>query len=115
MQITVSDVGASATRVVLVGTLDIVGADKIDMPLAALAGTRRSVIVDMTGVDFIASIGIRHLVIAAKAIARGHGKLIILAPSAAVNAVLLSAGVADIMPIVASESEAQATLGLPNV
>jgi anti-anti-sigma factor len=110
MEITVSDFGASAAKVVLVGTLDIVGADKIDMPLAALAGTRRSVVVDMTSVDFIASIGIRHLVMAAKAIARGHGKLIILAPNPAVTAVLMSAGVDEILPIVASESEAQETL-----
>jgi anti-anti-sigma factor len=110
MEITVSDFGMSAAKVVLVGTLDIVGADKIDMPMAALAGTRRNVVVDMTGVDFIASIGIRHLVMAAKAIARGHGKLVILAPNPAVTAVLVSAGVDDIMPIVASESEAQATL-----
>jgi anti-anti-sigma factor len=115
MQITVSDFGASATKVVLLGTLDIVGADKIDMPLAALAGTRRSVVVDMAGVDFIASIGIRHLVMAAKAIARGHGKLVILGPNPAVTAVLMSAGVDDIMPIVRSESEAEARLGQPHV
>jgi anti-sigma B factor antagonist len=114
MNITVSDFGSSATKVVLVGTLDIVGADKIDMPLAALAGTRRSVVVDMSGVDFIASIGIRHLVMAAKAIARGHGKLVILGPNPAVTAVLMSAGVADILPIVASESEAKVTLGQPH-
>ena len=115
MEITVSNFGTSAAKVVLVGTLDIVGADKIDMPLAALAGTRRSVVVDMTGVDFIASIGIRHLVLAAKAIARGHGKLVILAPTSGVHAVLLSAGVADILPIVSSEREAQATLGAADV
>jgi anti-sigma B factor antagonist len=114
MNITVSDFGASAAKVVLVGTLDIMGADKIDLPLATLAGTRRNVVIDMARVDFIASIGIRHLVLAAKAIARGNGKLVILAPNPAVTAVLMSAGVVEILPIVRSEGEAQASLGIAN-
>ncbi len=50
MDIAISDFGPTATRVVLVGKLDIAGADKIDLPLATLAGTRRSAVIDMAGV-----------------------------------------------------------------
>ena len=108
MDITVSDFGTVAVRVTLVGKLDIAGADKIDMPLAAVAGTRRNAIIDMTQVEFIASIGIRHLVSAAKAISRGHGKLLLLNPNAMVTDVLVTAGVDQILPIVRSEDEALA-------
>src|SRR5262249_25783173 len=59
MQITVSDLDGSIKKVTLIGKLDIAGAGVIETPMAAVAGTRGNVLVDMTGVDFIASIGIR--------------------------------------------------------
>jgi anti-anti-sigma factor len=110
MEITVSDFGGSAKKVTLVGKLDIVGADKIGLPLAAVAGTRTDLVIDMVGVDFIASIGIRHLVMAAKAVARGAGKLVLLDPNPMVTEVLLVSGLAQILPIVRSEDEARAAL-----
>jgi anti-anti-sigma factor len=108
MDITVSDFGSSGVRVVLVGKLDIAGANKIETPLAALAGTRRNALIDMTAVEFVASIGIRHLVSAAKAIRRGQGKLLLLNPNPGVTDVLLTTGVDEILPIVRTEEEARA-------
>jgi len=110
MEITVSDFGGSAKKVTLVGKLDIVGADKIGLPLAAVAGTRTDLVIDMTDVDFIASIGIRQLVMAAKAVSRGAGKLVLLDPKPMVTEVLLVSGLQDILPIVRSEDEARAAL-----
>ncbi|MGO9004259.1 MAG: STAS domain-containing protein [Beijerinckiaceae bacterium] len=110
MQITVSEFEGPVARIVLVGKIDISGADEIDLPLAALAGKRNSVVVDMTGVDFLASIGIRHLVQAAKSIARGGGKLVLLKPTTVVTDVLVTSGFTDILPIVQSEADARTFL-----
>ena len=110
MQITISEFGAVGTKVTLVGKLDIRGAEEIEIPLATVAGTRQSVVVDMIGVDFIASIGIRHLVLAAKAVARGAGKLVLLNPTPLVTEVLITAGLEQLLPIVRSEDEALAAL-----
>src|SRR5262245_11474009 len=110
MQITISEFGASGKRVTLVGKLDIRGAEVIDLPLATVAGSRQSVVVDMTEVDFIASIGIRHLVLAAKAVARGDGRLVLLNPTALVTEVLITSGLEQLLPIVRSEDEALAAL-----
>ncbi len=110
MQITVSEFGSAGKRVTLTGKLDIAGADKLDLPLAAIAGERQSVVVDMGGVDFIASIGIRHLVMAAKAIARGNGRFVLLNPTPLVAEVLTTSGLQQILPIVRSEDEALAAL-----
>jgi len=110
MQITISEFGAVGTKVTLVGKLDIRGAEEIEIPLATVAGTRQSVVVDMIGVDFIASIGIRHLVLAAKAVARGAGKLVLLNPTPLVTEVLVTAGLEQLLPIVRSEDEALAAL-----
>jgi anti-anti-sigma factor len=98
------------TKVTLVGKLDIAGAEVIDLPLATVAGTKANIVVDMVGVDFIASIGIRHLVMAAKAVARGSRKLVLLDPTPMVTEVLVTAGLVDFLPIARSEDEARAVL-----
>jgi anti-sigma B factor antagonist len=110
MNIAISDFGTAAKRVTLTGKLDIAGAQKIELPLATLAGTRGNLVIDMAGVDFIASIGIRQLVMAAKAITRGAGRLVLLGPTAAVTEALEMSGLLDLLPIVRSEEEAQTAL-----
>jgi anti-anti-sigma factor len=115
MKITISEFGdigskITGTKITLVGKLDIAGAETVDLPLAAAAGTRRHIVIDMVGVDFIASIGIHHLVMAAKTVARGSGKLVLLDPSPMVTDVLVTAGLGDFLPIVRSEDEAKAVL-----
>jgi stage II sporulation protein AA (anti-sigma F factor antagonist) len=108
MEITISDVDEATKKVTLVGKLDIMGAAKIGLPLAAAAGSRGNIVVDMAGVDFIASIGIRRLVMAAKTVARGAGKLVLLRPTPMVTEVLVVAGLDQLLPIVRSEDEARA-------
>jgi anti-anti-sigma factor len=110
MKITISEFDDTGTKITLVGKLDIAGAATIDLPMATVAGTRRNVVVDMVGVDFISSIGIRHLVTAAKAVARGSARLVLLDPSPLVTDVLITAGLDDFLPIVRSEDEARAVL-----
>lgn len=108
MQITISEFGDAAKKVVLTGKLDIAGAEHIGLPLATVAGSKTNIIVDMVGVEFIASIGIRHLVMAAKTVARASRKLILLDPNPMVTDVLTTAGLGDFLPIVRSEDEARA-------
>jgi anti-anti-sigma factor len=110
MKITISEFDGLGTKITLVGKLDIAGAETVDLPLATASGTRRNIVIDMVGVDFIASIGIRHLVMAAKAVARGAGKLVLLDPTPLVTDVLVTAGLDDFLPIVRSEDEARAVL-----
>jgi anti-anti-sigma factor len=112
MEVTISEFGKVGTRVALVGKLDIAGAEKIGLPLASIAGSRANIVVDMVGVDFIASIGIRQLVMAAKTVARGAGKLVLLDPNPLVTQVLVTSGLEELLPIVRSEDEARAALEL---
>ena len=66
MDISVHDEDSRLTRVVLVGRLDIKGAEKVDLPLSTLSRAKDNLLIDMSGVSFLASIGIRHLVTATK-------------------------------------------------
>lgn len=75
------------------------GAESIDLPLATLSGSKNKILVDMVGVTFIASIGLRHLVTAAKAVQRRGGRLILLNPSAVVTEVITASGLTELLPI----------------
>jgi len=110
MQISIKDEGSTAT-VILNGKLDIYGAEVVELPLATLSGSKQGIVVDLTAVSFLASIGIRHLLLAAKGVTRRGGRLVLLNPTERVEAVLISAGVNVLMPIVRSESEAKAVVG----
>ena len=80
MQIVISDEAGSTAKLGLTGKLDIAGAEVIAIPLATLAGGKKGVVIDMSGVTFLASIGIRHLVSATKTLARKGGKLVLVSP-----------------------------------
>ena len=110
MDITTSKFGDIGTRVVLAGKLDTAGAQKIAAPLAAVAGGRTNVVVDMVAVDFITSIGIRELVKAAKTVARASRLLVLLDPNPVIRQILVTAGLTDLLPIVRSEDEARIVL-----
>jgi anti-anti-sigma factor len=103
MQIAIQDDGTTAT-VTMVGRLDISGAEVVALPLATLSGSKSALFVDMAGVTFIASIGLRHLVSAAKAVGRRGGRLILLNPTAAVTEVITTSGLAGLLQIERSAS-----------
>jgi anti-anti-sigma factor len=110
MEITISDFGDLGKRVTLVGRLDIVGAGKIDTPLKELADSKTNIVVDMSGVDFIASLGMRSLVQAVKTLLPNARILVLLNPTPVVADALTKAGLHALLPMVQSEPEAQALL-----
>jgi anti-anti-sigma factor len=98
MEIAINDAGPTAT-VKLAGRLDMSGAESIDLPLATLSGSKNKILIDMAGVTFVASIGLRHLVTAAKAVQRRGGRLILLNPIAAVTEVITTSGLTELLQI----------------
>jgi anti-sigma B factor antagonist len=83
----------------LVGRLDITGAETVAIPLATLSGSKSGLFIDMSGVTFVASIGLRHLVSAAKAVGRRGGRMVLLNPNAAVVEVITTSGLTDLLHI----------------
>jgi len=98
MQIAIHDDGTAAI-VTMVGRLDISGAEVVALPLATLSGSKSALFVDMAGVTFIASIGLRHLVSAAKAVGRRGGRLILLNSTAVVTEIITTSGLAGLLQI----------------
>lgn len=110
MEIASEELTAEITLVRLSGTLDIAGADSIDLPLSVLANSRKSLLIDLAGVDFLASMGIRSLLTAARVVGRRGGRLVLLNPVPVVEKVLTSAGVDSVMPIAHGQQAALAVL-----
>jgi anti-anti-sigma factor len=111
MEMQVTAISAVSAKVVLTGRLDLAGSAKIDLPFSAAAGSNRNVLVDMSGVTFVASIGIRTLVLGAKTVQRRGGKFLIVAPRPDVAEVLTVTGVDELMPIVPSLADARVAIG----
>jgi anti-anti-sigma factor len=98
------------TLAVLSGRLDVAGASAIELKFNAIAGARKALVVDLSQVSFVASMGIRLLLIAGKTVTSKGGKMALLAPSPEVAAVLKTAGITSIIPICAARDAALATV-----
>ena len=84
----------------LTGRLDSAGAQQIDLKFTALTATRKApILVDLSQVTFVASIGMRTLVINAKAQKSRGGSMVLYQPTPAVEEVLKSAGIDTIISI----------------
>jgi anti-anti-sigma factor len=99
MPISTEELEGGITRVVLDGRLDIEGAAAVDMRMNIIAGTKKAVLVDMTQVSFLGSMGLRALVAPARAIKGRGGKIVIFGPTELVEKVLTSSGVNTMIPI----------------
>jgi anti-anti-sigma factor len=113
MQMAVEPVGPGVVRVILDGRLDITGASVIDLQFNAIAGSHRGVVVDLAGVSFLASIGIRTLLLGAKTMQRRGGCLVLLNPVEEVERVLDVMGVTDLMPVYRDSEAALAAASSP--
>jgi anti-anti-sigma factor len=90
----------------LVGPLDIAGASEIELPFSVISGKFGKVIVDLKDVTFLASIGIRVLVKAARTINSKKGRLVVFSPTDEARRVLRSTGIDTIIPVVADQDAA---------
>ena len=99
MEMTLEELPGGATLVALRGRLDVAGASSIELKFSATAGARKAVVVDLLGVSFIASMGMRLLLLVAKTMAARGGKMALLSPVPEVASVLHTAGIDTVIPI----------------
>lgn len=110
MPISILDLDGNVTKVVLAGRIDIAGAREIEMPMAVVAGSRRAVVVDLAAVDFMASLGLRGIVVSAKSIISKRGKIVLLMPQPQVEEVITTTGIDQLIPIYHDEADAIAAV-----
>lgn len=111
MELQYSEVKDNVKLLKLTGRLDIVGVGEIENQFAAYcAGETPLVIVDLSDVEFLASIGIRLLTLNAKSVASRGGRMVVLNPKSDIRDVLEITGIPAIIPIYESLESAEAGL-----
>jgi anti-anti-sigma factor len=107
MDMQVSELGGNVTCVRLTGRLDAPGADTIDTPFTAAVVTQgRDAVVDLSGVTFVASMGIRLLIASARELRHKGATLVLFGAQELVYTALDQAALDQIIPIVATEQQA---------
>lgn len=109
MSISYSDVGENLRKIVITGRLDIAGADSVAARLETLvAEPKKAVVVDLSSLRFLASIGIRSLITSAKAVQQRGGRMVlVVGDNASVAMSLEATGIEDLLPTFRSAAEAE--------
>jgi anti-anti-sigma factor len=114
MDLQVQQLDGGIERVTLAGRLDSAGVQEIDHRLSALAAARQAfILLDLSQVSFLASIGIRALLTNARLLRQHGGKMALLKPQALVEEVLKVTGIDSIIPIFHDLDAASAALKAP--
>ena len=95
------------TKVALAGRLDTAGVSRIEARFSAsVVPGGKPAVVDLTEVEFLASLGIRMLISTARTLSMKGGKLAMYGANPAVLEIIETASLQDIIPLAASEDEA---------
>lgn len=111
MEMHYSELDNGICLIKLSGKLDIIGTGEIETKFAGYcSGDKVRVIVELSEVDFLSSIGIRLLVLTAKSVATRGGKMVLLSPIPEVQSVLEITGIPAIIPVYSHLESAEAVL-----
>jgi len=107
MELTYEDLEDGVRRVQLAGRMDVEGAREIDLKFTSLTASHQAfVIVDLSRVEFLSSLGLGTLVRSAKAQMSRQGKFVLLSPQLHVAKVLETTQVDRILPVLYDFEEA---------
>jgi len=109
MDMNVSE-ASGVTRIDLDGRFDIAGAQAVDARFSTLAGESNALVVDLGRVSFIASLGVRTLMVTAKTLIRRGADMAVCGASENVEKVLRSTGFDEIVPLYPDFASAAAWL-----
>ncbi|MEI6486502.1 MAG: STAS domain-containing protein [Sphingomonadales bacterium] len=110
MELAIDD-GGSVAVARLSGRLDTDGVGRIELAFTArVVPESRPVLVDLTGLDFIASLGVRLLITTARSRARRGAALVMYGAGEAVTDIITTMGLDEIIPLLPDENAARAAV-----
>lgn len=110
MELQVLEESELLTRVALKGRLDTGGVDRVETRLNAALARDGHGVVDLSDVTFLASLGIRMLISAARMLDRRGKRLVLIAPRPLVDQALRHSSIDEIIPVAADLDDALALL-----
>lgn len=110
----VVNLGERLVKVTLTGRLDTHGVERLETRfIAALVPPANNAIVDLSGVDFVASMGIRMLIAVARSLKQRQARLALFGTTAQVKDVFEAVSLQKIMPVCTTEADALASVTTP--
>lgn len=101
----------SLLRVALKGRLDSPGVEAIELKFnATIAPARTHTLVDLSGVSFLSSLGIRMLLTMARILNRANARFILHSPQSLVLESIRHAALDEIIPVTSDEAGALAAI-----
>jgi anti-sigma B factor antagonist len=114
MELTYEDLPDGVRTIKLRGRMDLEGAATIDLKFTSLTATHRAfVVVDLTDVEFMASLGLATLVRNAKAARLREGNMVLFNPRPSVRQVLASTRIDQVLLIYSDLDEARLAAKAP--
>ncbi len=114
MEMQIKEIDDKQIKIILKGRLDTAGTDRIETRfIAAVVPRARNTIVDLSQTDFVASMGIRMFISAARALNQKNARLVLFAPQELVREVFEIASLGDIISICDDEASALIELSAP--
>lgn len=108
MKVTVDQHELRINRIALDGRLDVAGTQAAEPEFNAAVAAGPNIIVDLSKVPFIASLGIRMLVAGAQTQAKLGGKLVLVAPDEMTRRILKTTGLDQLVTVCNGLDEASA-------
>ena len=99
MEMSVDALEDGITRITLTGRMDYAAATANDASLLKVAERDKFLLVDLSKMTFLASMGIRTLLVTAKAAKEAGGKMVFFQPELTVAKVLTGSGTDLLVPV----------------
>ncbi len=113
MELSIVEREEDITYIKLAGSLDLDGVFEIQTKFHAYAGGQgRPTIVDLSQVDYAASLGFRMFISSARNLDKAGAKMVLLNPQPDVEEAMTRIGIDYVSPIVHSEQEALEAVGV---
>ena len=113
MKMSVDALEDGITRITLDGHMDYAAATEHDASLLKVARREKFLLVDLSKITFIASMGIRTLLTTAKAAKAQGGKMVLFQPEQTVAKILKASGADTLVPVHYDLKLAQSALRNP--
>jgi len=99
MELSTQEMDGGITRVELDGRMDISGAAVVDLKMNLIAGSAKKLLIDLQKVTFLGSMGLRSIVLPARAVLSRGGKVVLYAPTEMVESVLKASNIDSLLPV----------------
>jgi anti-anti-sigma factor len=109
VKVSVDQPKADISRIILEGRLDVAGTQAAEAEFNAAVASSQHVVVDLSGVPFITSVGIRMLVAGAQNRSKAGGKMVLMGADELTLRILKTTGLDQIVHVCASLDQALAS------